>query len=228
MAISAILTTAGLYNYRNDLFDNLLIPAPPTVPALIGLQADQLRAAWTINRSDLADYICLKAAGLSLVYPDADFMKQAISVWSKAHSHEWQRLFDTLFYKYNPMWNKDGKIQEDGRDSPDITTTYNKSYPKRDAGTTTMYTHGYDAVSNNTVNWAPADKIEHDNSITEGETGTTRDAGTTITSLTRTEQGNIGVTSTQELISQERDLAMWSFDDYIANEYIKEFCVMVY
>ena len=45
---------------------------------------------------------------------------------------------------------------------------------------------------------------------------------------TRVEQGNIGVTSTQQLITEERDVAMFNIYDQISADFRNRFCIMVY
>lgn len=45
---------------------------------------------------------------------------------------------------------------------------------------------------------------------------------------TRIEQGNIGVTSTQQLIKEEREVAMYNIYDAISNDFRQRFCLQVY
>lgn len=40
--------------------------------------------------------------------------------------------------------------------------------------------------------------------------------------------GNIGVTTTQQMIDEERRVAAWSFADYIVSEFKKRYCLLVY
>lgn len=48
-----------------------------------------------------------------------------------------------------------------------------------------------------------------------------------ITSLKR-ETGNIGVTTTQQMIKEEREISEFSFYKYIAESFKQEFCIMIY
>ena len=93
---------------------------------------------------------------------------------------------------------------------------------------------------------APTDKVEtgHEGTITDAHTGTITDAHTgTITdtdtgtinhdttdtgSITTTRQGNIGVTSTQSLIKEQRDVVQFNIMDYIINDFKNRFCLLVY
>ena len=44
----------------------------------------------------------------------------------------------------------------------------------------------------------------------------------------RTETGNIGVTTTQQMIKEERDISDFNIYGYIADSFKNEFCVLVY
>ena len=80
------------------------------------------------------------------------------------------------------------------------------------------------------------DTIEHTGTDTMDHTGRqdidrnlqrdTTDTGTV--KHERLEQGNIGLTSTQDLISQERQIALFNIMDIIIKDFIKRFCLAVY
>jgi hypothetical protein len=61
---------------------------------------------------------------------------------------------------------------------------------------------------------------------TIGNQRTTSDTGTI--SKSRTEQGNIGITSTQQLIKEEREIAEFNIYEYITQSFKERFCIMVY
>lgn len=80
------------------------------------------------------------------------------------------------------------------------------------------------------------DTIKHSGTDTMDHTGRqdidrnlqrdTTDTGTV--KHERIEQGNIGLTSTQDLISQEREIALFNVMDVIIKDFIKRFCLAVY
>lgn len=45
---------------------------------------------------------------------------------------------------------------------------------------------------------------------------------------TRTEQGNIGITTTQQMINEEREVDKFNLMDYIIDRFKKRFCLLVY
>lgn len=231
MAMIAQLTISGLVNYYPSLFDNLLLPTPPTDASAIGLQADQLRTAWTIDKDQFINFLGLRCMGMCLAYPDATFMKAAIGTWSAAHIEEWQRLFDTLFYKYNPLWNKDGKIMETGVDTHNITDNLTQTGESTGNNTNTGYTHAYDGGTTHTddnLTWTHAEKQKGNATANTTNLSSRVNNDTINTAHTRIEQGNIGVTMTQELITKEREVALFSIEEFIADEFAKNFCLMIW
>ena len=76
----------------------------------------------------------------------------------------------------------------------------------------------------------------HTGTITDAHTGTITDArvidkdntDTGTISTYRTEQGNIGLTSTQDLIKQQRDVVMFNIMDVIIHDFIDRFCLKIY
>lgn len=251
MSMIANLTLAGLVDYRPDVFDNMVLPTPPLVAETIGLIPEQLRAAWTIDKEEFVNFLCLRTMSMSLAMPDADFFKKAVEMWSKAHIHEWQRLFDTLFFKYDPLWNKDFTIAETVNDTNRKTDSHSTTSNQTDnesantsvAGNNTItgFTHGYDGGathSDDNLTWTHSDKTKGSSTTsTTGQRANTI-SGTeqkTITSnesdamqRVQTEKGNIGITMVQDMIEKERQLALFSIDEYIADEFTKNFMLMMW
>ncbi len=231
MAMIANLTIWGIVNYRPDVFDNLQLPTPPIDASAIGLEADQLRAAWTINKEDFLNFLCLQCMSMSVAVPDADFLKAAIGTWSSAHIHEWQRLFDTCFYKYNPIWNKDGIITEWGTDSNNTSENESINNSSNGQNTNTGFTHAYDGGVTHTddnLTWTHADKTKGDMTAQTAQQRNRQNADTANFSHTTTEKGNIGVTMTQQMIDEERRISLFSIEEYIADEFKKNFCLMIW
>ena len=76
----------------------------------------------------------------------------------------------------------------------------------------------------------------HTGTITDAHTGTITDArvidkdntDTGTIATYRTEQGNIGLTSTQDLIKQQRDVVLFNIMDVIIHDFIDRFCLKIY
>lgn len=228
--MSAIMTVAGLYSYRTDLFDNLVLPVAPTA-AEMGVENDQIRQTWSINKNDFIDFLCLQTMGMCVAIPDADFLKSAIGTWSKAHLYEWQLAFETLFYKFNPLWNKDGKVTEteDVEHSKETSDDLANSVTSSD--TTTGYTHGYNGGTTHTddgLAWDHANKQKGSGSSSSTGSRDGTESGTESRERTLYERGNIGVTTSQSMIQEQRELVKFNIEELIVDSFKNQFLLMLW
>ena len=152
MIREAWVSILGLYHLDNTVLDGLKVPE--------GLE-----------RETVINNILMECAELEILFPDADFMKEAVRQWSAMCLPVWQHLYDTTQYKYNPIWNKDGTFRE----------------------------------------------LE------------TRDlAGQTVNDVKGYNSGNIGVTTTQQMIKEEREIADFNVIARIVDDFKMRFCLLVY
>lgn len=84
----ASLSIFGLYEYNRDVFANLTLPE--------GMTSDILIPKILSECSDFA-----------LIYPNYDFMKMMIGVWSTNEGHIWKRLYKSEMIEFNPIENYD-------------------------------------------------------------------------------------------------------------------------
>ena len=147
---------------------------------------------------------------------NTNMVKQAsdyIALYGKSHKYEYDKLVDTLSLEYNPIENY--SMTEKGTDTrtPNITQT-NKGVNTNTVGIDTSITTGKTTFdkSNSFIN---------DTKTTNAGTNTdTQDINTTVTTAGNektvhefTRSGNIGVTTSQQMIESERQLAMFSVVD---------------
>lgn len=237
------LSILGLYQHDQSLFENLHLPAEFTAT----------------DRETLINNLLMECAEFECTYPEFDFCKAAIGFWSKARLHVWQKLYDTMFFEYNPIWNKDGTITEtrtkeySGEKAGTVASTKDAEMENSDVHSVTKISSGSQNsdTENKTAGFNSNDYVKKDKSTVDGswsesetdtdrhtitgsnsETGNTTESGTSSGEETeeysRIEQGNIGVTSTQQLIKEEREVAMFEIDDVIINDFKKQFCILVY
>ena len=85
---SAKMTLIGMYNYRNDIFSELVLPT--------GIDADLFKNA-----------LLMKGGEFEVLYPDPDFLKYSIKIWSS----KWFRTFSEWLrgteQRWNPIYNYD-------------------------------------------------------------------------------------------------------------------------
>lgn len=212
----ATMSILGLYNYDNTIFDGLSLPTA----ADITNEADKVSDPFVPDKTDFIKYLCLECAELELVYPSAPVMAEMIEVWSDARKQTWKELYNTFLYKYNPIWNKDGTKRET-RDL-EIIDDYAVTNMKTDHdGNVTHEVTGYD-----TSTYSPDTRQTID--TTDNVNGGTKNTHTEDGYIEWTEGGNIGVTMTQEMIRQQREIISVNFYDHLVDEFKSRFCLLIY
>ena len=221
-----------VYNYDNSIFDHLYIPN-------------------AINKDDFINELLIETAELELLYSDPGFLKFVIGAWSKKELPIWEKLEATLHYDYDPIYNTDrtetetvteektGKRNIDGSstDSGSANSTTSNNYKRDETATDVRSVSAYDSdtlkTAEQTANEVLADNTDSStNSSTSTGTSTlsqntnSEDKGT-VTRELRT-FGNIGVTTTQSMIEEERKVVQFCIDDYIINSFKRKFCILVY
>lgn len=160
-----------------------------------------------IDRDAAINTILLRGAEFEVLYSNGDFMQKAIGNWSKI----WNRTFDkwqkALQVEYNPLENYD-RIE----DSTDTNTGTIKNTGTQDA---LSKVSGYNS-----------DSLKDDGATTR-EDDLTQTNNLTLTRKART-HGNIGVTTSQQMLQSELDIAAWNLYEHIADIFLKDFVLPVY
>ena len=208
----ATLSMIGLYNWDPSIFDTMELPA--------GLDRDTVISA-----------ILLDSMDLEVLYPDPEYMKYALANYSKRRIDVWNKLYSTTKLEYNPIWNKDGTITENENidRSRDATgSTYDSSTGDSSTrGQTDEFVYGFNESSpaqsgRTTENQSTHASDSGQSSSSENESGNEN------RSYTRKEQGNIGITTTQQMIKEEREVDDFSIIDYIVKDILHKMCILVY
>lgn len=201
--IPATLSILGLYRYDNTIFDLLETPFE--------------------DNTDLINDILLECAELEILYPDSDFIKWAIGAWSKIENVTWQKMYATESLEYNPIENYDR--------FEDISDTFDGHEKDSGGGDTT--TQGSSTVNRQVFafddNISQPQYIDqlHPNENTNNTYNNDRKTDNTTTRVAHI-HGNIGVTTSQEMIEAERSLVKFTTAKYIVEEFKKRFCILVY
>lgn len=222
------LSLLGLMDEDPSVLDNLVLPTAADYADISDIIVDH---PFVPDKTDFINYLLIETAEIPLLYTEPDTFKKMVGFWSKAKMPEWVNMYRTCLYKYNPLWNKDGTIKE----RRDIA--YNKTGSTTDTGTvgrsgSSSGSQEHQVTGYDTNSFSPSSKEITANSGSETTTnnlqGTMAEGGTTADLFERTEQGNIGVTSSQELLRQERELAAFNFYEYLMQAFKKQFCIMIW
>lgn len=218
MSRKAMLSLWGLYTYNTNLFDGLQIPEDPDGAAVF-------------QKQDLIDNILLELAELEVLYTDPSFMQQAITAWARKNFPVWQELANTLFYEYDPIenynrqesWTDTHKIDEDDTDN----FTHGHVVTIADDATTTNQVTGYNGSS-----FGDRDKSILEDDATQTHSGTdsrvVSRSGDNKDTRTGYARGNIGVTTTQQMIEAQREVVKFNVMDYIIDDFKSRFLLLVY
>ena len=197
----ATLSIAGLYSFNNHLFDDMYIPE-------------------SLDRDAVVASIIMETEGLEALYVDVPFMMNAIKYWSITMRHKWDKLVASMNFDYNPIWNKDGvrtHTEEENKSSErDETVADSTASTSNNFGAGFNTTSGLTNRERDTVQ--NSGQVKTDDDLKESTKRESKDV----------EQGNIGVTSTQQLIKEEREVADINIYSIIAKDFKHKFCIQVY
>jgi hypothetical protein len=278
----ATMSLLGLYNYDESLL-NGLIESLPNKYGIPSGYADSYYTDVTIDPQTVVENLLVECADFEILYSDFNALKRIIKIWSAKEKLVWQKMYNTICYKYNPIWNKDGKSiwterqtgsgtkketekgtktsNDNGTTNDEYTSTSTTTNKTTGTGTntrtgqdeTTGKVSAYDSTdfqnrektnstaseNNNTEStedFTGNGKITNSGTKTIANTGNetnnvsreTSDNNTGETTHEQTETGNIGVTMTQQMISAEREIAVFNIIDFIINDFKERFCLLIY
>ena len=115
--IRPLISILTLYQIDNTLFQNMELPARPFTDR--GYE-DLFLTGWDLDKDTLVENLLMELAELNVLYTDPTFMKYAITTWSKKNKAVWQALYETLFFKYNPIWNKNGTLKHTAEETRNL------------------------------------------------------------------------------------------------------------
>ena len=211
----SLMTVEGLYNYKDTLFNEFKVPDG-------------------MDKQTAIDTICMRSRELEVLYPNLEFFALRIGMWSRKNQYNWKKLYDTTLLEYNPIENYDrvedwtDTDSETGTNSRDNNITNTISNEVMNSGTVTEQNTAFNAgLADHAKEISDSDTTTNSSgSTTEKESGTSKRDVTH--KRTGRAHGNIGVTTSQQMIQSEREVAMFNIYDVIAESFVENFCLMVY
>lgn len=200
----AKITLIGMSAYfarlNDDLFKNLTLPA--------GLEKDTL-----------VDNILNKGSEFETIYGDPEFMQASIGTWSAVNARTFKRWVDALNIEYAPLENynrfedwEDNRETEGNTNTQSTGTTTNESENKRSAFDSSEYQpNSKDLGEVGTEDSVESSNTVNDNAVHSGHI-----------------HGNIGVTTSQQMLRDELDLGYWNIYEKITELFLREFTIPVY
>lgn len=230
--MSATVSLLGLSRINPGILGDLVLPD--------GLDADLVK-----------DNLLAETAELEVIYPDAVFMQAMIGRWSAKELPIWERLYKTTLLEYNPIENYD-RMEEwtEAEDTKKNTEADATGTSRTDTDGTSTRQSNTDGVINdqkyvsayNEIEFTPTER--DNNTQNEKNESEQKDVGTVSvkTSAENTTDetgnrnllrkgrahGNIGVTTSQQMIEAEREVALYNIIDVIITSFKNRFCLQVY
>ena len=209
---SAKITMLGLETYlksnNQSLFDDIVIPA-------------------SIDKDTLVNSILLESAEFEVLYSNPSFMHQAIQLWFRKWNRTFTKWMEALELKYNPLDNYDRTEEWSDKSG----TSAKGTVSDESHGTTNESGSSYNNVSAyDSYTFEPSENsTSRSNASVNNRTNTTTGSTTDTSSIhTGRVHGNIGVMSTQELLTRELEVDKFNVYNQIVDMFLHEFCLLIY
>lgn len=161
----------------------------------------------SVDLDTLKANIMLKGGEFESLYTDPYFIKQMIKTWSIKHERTFNRWERALLIDYEPLDNYDRQESWSNNQGGTVTvagnsTATDKVSPYDNGGFATKAQSTNEGDSTNTIN--------------------------TNDSHTGRVHGNIGIKTTQSILTEEVASSKLNLIDLITDLFIQEFCVLLY
>lgn len=216
----AKVTMLGLLHFHDGLFDQLVLPDG-------------------VEREIVINTILDESADFEVIYADPFFTENMIGLISRKWARTFQKWYDALQLEYDPIENYnrfEHWTDDNTRNGTDTGTI------KNDGGATSKETSSANGQTDTYVNTYDSDSLHQDGRSVSTQNAESSGTDTTTNTETRDLKdsdtanavhdgrihGNIGVTTSQQMLLEELDISGWNLYEHIANVFIQELCIMVY
>lgn len=221
------ITTTGLLDllyFDDTVMDNFTVPEG-------------------IDRQLALDTIYQRCGLTPLYHPDPAWLKFYVGRWCSKNAKTWEELYKTTIQDYNPIYNYDRteettdtrsgtrKLSEDtssntkqNGDTSVTDTSSDSSEHTISADNSDSYEPGYKDVSSRQDTQASESSNRVD---VTGDRAVDETTGETYSHKLRA-YGNIGVTTTQEMLEAQRKVVRYNIYNEIADSFKDEFCLYIY
>ena len=169
-----------------------------------------------VDRPVVINNLLRECSELEILYPQPETLKFFVTEWSKERLVVWNRLAETLKYEYDPISNYDRREEwtDEDREQREEQSSGSSS------GESITHTAGF--------NSSGADVPDGQNESSAESSGETQSSANRTATHSGRAYGNIGVTTTQQMIEQERSISLFDIDQIIIDDFKKTFCLLIY
>lgn len=225
------ITLNGWYEYDNNILNGISVPESVNITVTTA-QGDVTKTIAGIDKENLVNLIRYKLGDLYTYIQEPVALQVMVHKWFITRYRDYERVLQSLYSEYNPLDNVFEYERFDKVDNfKDENTRTGKSTQTNTGGSSTEnQTSAYDSGT-----------YQPDSKQLFNYTGNGIKSETEFDQLKDTMQrtsldqhdvhyrhGNIGVTSSQQMITQELELRKKSLYDEIIKEFEENFIVRVY
>ena len=209
----AALSVAGLYEWNDHLFDLMEVPDGVNIP--------------------LVKYtILMECAELNLLYPDWEFMYDAIGVWSIKEKPTWEKVYRLSQLEYNPIENYD-RIENEYEQEHNDDNRLRSGTSVSKSTSMNQNTSVNKVAGANTNELAEQSGVSGNNASSGTGEGTSNETDNLHSQRDRNRasriHGNIGVSTPADMMQKELEIyPKINIVDYIVRSFKERFTIMVY
>lgn len=164
-----------------------------------------------IDAETVQDSIMFEAGDFGIVYADLDYMIDAIGMWCKKWNYTFAKWLKAISVEYEPLENYRRKEHWDDTGSNSGTSK-----------TTGSNQNDYKVTTYEN------DTLHQKDRTNDTGTSNTDASGTYANKRDGLAYGNIGVTTSQQMLEAELEVARWNLIEQITDMFIRDFCILVY
>jgi hypothetical protein len=200
----ATLSLLGLYQYDNTIFNELVLPEG-------------------MDKQLYINNLLMETAEMEVLFSNPATMRSVIGIWSSAHLDSWAKMWNTTKLEYNPIENYDR--QEEWTDN----NKTNSKVQSKDVGTGKNHSTDISkAAGFDSGNLVTSGQNDNDSNNESTQIGNSEGNSNEELKHTGRVHGNIGVTTSQQMIEEERRVADWNMYEYLIDKFKQQFLLLVY
>lgn len=203
-------TLIGLEVYLNNndqsLFDDLDLPS-------------------SVDKETLIDTIMLDVGDYEPLWYDPFFFRNMVGIWSRKWYRTFEKWGDALAIAYEPLENYDRREEweESSSDTSKMNGVINGNSTTNNSSNSKNNVSAY-----NSSDYSPSEENVSSASQTDVNNSTSNSTTENTSKNKRIGRahGNIGVTTSQQMLQSELDVASWNLYEHITDIFAKEFLLM--
>lgn len=193
-----------------------------------------------IDKQVVVDNILLKSADFEVLYSDPNFLKEAIGHWGEKWYPTFERWVKALTIEYDPLnnfdryeeWEDSGTSASTQTGTGNVANSTNSEDTMSGGTTNTHYVTPYDsgAETMDSKDKMSFDQQKEVNETSSNSSTSTSNSGTGSTTGKHKGHlyGNIGVTTSQQMLESELKIAEWNMVEHITDIFLQDFCILIY